>query len=399
MRRVDRYTFESFKVDDSNRFAFKRAQDAAEDLGALINPLWIFGASGLGKTHLLNAIANRAAERSPDVTVGLWSAEELTAELIKAYGDGREDKWETVPRTDMLLIDDLNFLVGKKYTQEAFLSLIRSFVEEGRQVVMTSSVYPAEVTEFYYFMDTVPRGGFADVTPQEKDPDLSDGAKKLYAVLFTKSFDAAVLEALLSSGELNADDINSATYEYINDCIYLIDSDDPRYENAAFGENIPGVESSHLLEAMEILLRFGLDPNYTRDGSITGSIMHILYFVFNGYQAADAAALMLTHGGDPNLNYKDDLDFDISWFLGGDEESRYLADSFMHYYMVFVGAGAKWSDGSDVLETFDGFEVSELLDHRNFYCGFIHVTDENEPLHTTAVSFFDKRTNREVARL
>ena len=233
--------------------------------------------------------------------------------------------------------------------------------------------------------------------------ELSNNSKKLYDLLFTRDFDAVLLTTKLESGEFSKEDINTAAIQYVEDCNGLLDNDDPRYENAAFGENIPGIESSHLLEAIRILLRFGLDPNYSTNDDITGNIMWCMHFVFNGYQAADAVALMLENGGDPNLIFDGwsligDLDADISWFLGGDVESRYIADSFMHYWMVVVGYGAKWDDGSEIVVTYDDFKPSDFRDHRNYYCGFIHVHYDDDPYNTTAVSFFDKRTNREVAR-
>ncbi len=239
--------------------------------------------------------------------------------------------------------------------------------------------------------------------------ELSENAQKLYDLLFTLDFDAGELTRRLKAGEFSCEDINRATLRYVDDCIHPgehhedwdHDSIDEKY---AFGEDISGLESSHLLEAMRILLDFGLDPNYSTDGDITGNIMWGMHFVFNGYQAADAVALMLEHGGDPNLELNgwrliDDLCVDISWFLGGDEDSRYIADSFMKYWMVFVGYGAKWEDGSEIVKTYANFQIEDFRDHRNYYCGFIHVKYDDDPVNTSAVSFFDKRTNREVARL
>ena len=234
--------------------------------------------------------------------------------------------------------------------------------------------------------------------------ELSDNAKRLYDMLFTKEFKAEELIVQLESGTFSIDDINTASFRYVHDLCHLIDYDDPRIESARFGESIPEIESSHLLEAIQILLRFGLDPNYSWNDDLTGNIMWSMHFVFNGYQAADAVNLMLEHGGNPNLildgwSLIGDLCSDISWFLGGDVESRYIADSFMHYLMVVIGHGAKFDDGDDIVVTYDGFNVSDFQDHRNYYCGFIHVKYEDDPYNTTAVSFFDKRTNSEVARL
>lgn len=237
---------------------------------------------------------------------------------------------------------------------------------------------------------------------------LSENAQKLYDLLFTTDFDAEMLRERLKTGEFSAEDVNRAAIGYVEDCAnpgethsdWDHDAIDEKY---TFGEDIPGLENSHLLEAMKILLDYGLDPNYSTNGDITGNIMWAMHFVFNGYQAADAVALMLEHGGDPNLELNgwrliDDLCVDISWFLGGDEDSRYIADSFMKYWMVFVGYGAKWEDGSEIVETYGDFQTTDFRNHRNYYCGIIHIEDPEYPNGNSAVSFFDKRTNREVAR-
>ncbi len=243
-----------------------------------------------------------------------------------------------------------------------------------------------------------------DLAKQGFTVELSDNAKRLYDLLFTKDFKAEELTVQLESGAFSIDDINTASFRYVDDLCHLIDYDDPRIESAKFGENIPGTESSHLLEAIQILLRFGREPNWSWSNDITRNIMWSMHFAFNGYQAADAINLMLEHGGNPNLiingwSLIGDLCADISWFLGGDVESRYIADSFMHYLMVVIGHGAKLDDGDDVVVTYDGFNVADFRDHRNYYCGFIHVKYEDDPYSTSAVSFFDKRTNQEVARL
>lgn len=233
--------------------------------------------------------------------------------------------------------------------------------------------------------------------------ELSENAKKLFDMLFTTDFKADDLTKQLKSGAFCSEDINMAAWKYVEECHdmwcyhdwFSYDSLDGKYD---FGESISGLESSHLLEVIEILLDFGLDPNYSLNGSLINNIMRCLGFVVNGYQTADAVELMLERGGDPNLTIDnerliDDLDFDVTWFLGGDVDSRYVADTFMHYWMVIVGHGAKWEDGSDVVTTFGDFKVSDFRNHRNYYCGIVHGEDKH-----SWVSFFDKRTNREVAR-
>ena len=234
--------------------------------------------------------------------------------------------------------------------------------------------------------------------------EMTINEQKLYDLLFTKEFDKDKLVSMLSAGAFSVEEIDTAASVYVEDCINLLDYDDSRFENAMFGEDIPGIESSHFLEAIRILLEYGLDPNYCSSNSFTDYIIGNLRFVFNGYQSADAAALMFEHGGNPNMIFDDcslidDLDFDVMWFLGGDVDSRYIADSFMHYWMTVVGYGARFTNGADVVVEYGNFKACDFRDHRNYYCGFIHVKDDDGSVHLSAISFFDKRTNREVARL
>ncbi|MBQ5739497.1 MAG: hypothetical protein IIV78_03720, partial [Oscillospiraceae bacterium] len=181
--------------------------------------------------------------------------------------------------------------------------------------------------------------------------ELTPNAQTLFDLLFTKDFHADRLRAQLERRCFSAEEINAATFQYMEECNFALKHD--QCDAYRFGENIPGIESSHFLEAIEILLDYGLDPNYAENNRVNSSLLSLLRFIHNGYQGADAAALFFQHGGDPNIcldgeHLFPDLDCDISWFLGGDVDSRYVADTFMHVWMVFVGYGAKWSDGSEI---------------------------------------------------
>ena len=228
--------------------------------------------------------------------------------------------------------------------------------------------------------------------------DLTENAEKLFRMLYTKDFNAAELETQLESGAFSADDINQAAYEYVEYCTDIPDYEE--YDKHALGETIPGIESSHLLEAIRILLDYGLDPNASMDQeSINSNIMYSMLFVENGYQAADAAKLMLEHGGNPNIVIAEEdmpafMMWDFWYFLGGDVESRYIADSVVHYIMVYLGFGAKWRNGDEIIKTFGDFKVSDFIDHRKYYYGIVRSETEE----TLWVSFFEKATNREVAR-
>ena len=157
-----------------------------------------------------------------------------------------------------------------------------------------------------------------------------------------------------------------------------------------------------MAEAIGILLEYGLDPNKIMvydDGGQT-NILKDMMLVRNGYQAADAAAAMLEHGGNPSLQIEEtslirELNSEMLFNLGGDEEFRYFSDTVVHYWMVFIGYGAKLEDGGESVDPVNGFDISEFRNHRQYYYGMIHSDRSNDGME---VCFFDKDTNWEVAR-
>ena len=167
MQPVKEYTFDNFIVGKSNQFAFKAAKAVAEKPGQVYNPLFIYGENGLGKTHLLNAIYNSIHESSPDSVVFKFTADQLTMEMVKAIKAEQTIEWRKKMRSaDVLLIDEAQVLMGKSATQSEVVSLLRSYVQEKHQVVMTASVDP----EMLPVLETSLRSDFdrcllADIQP------------------------------------------------------------------------------------------------------------------------------------------------------------------------------------------------------------------------------------------
>lgn len=143
------YTFETFVTGDSNRFAHAAAFAAAEAPGKAYNPLFIYGDSGLGKTHLLHAIGHYALSLYPRIKVRYVSSEEFTNDFINAIGSNRSSAFQEVYRDiDLLLIDDIQFLQGKDQTQEAFFHTFNTLHNHNKQVVITSDLEPKLLTGF-----------------------------------------------------------------------------------------------------------------------------------------------------------------------------------------------------------------------------------------------------------
>ncbi len=171
MQPIKEYAFDNFIVGKSNKFAYTASKAAADKPGEVYNPLFIYGNSGLGKTHLLNAIYNQAADLMPDATIILLSAEELSIRIVSSIkAEQNELRYADLLSADMVLIDDMHPLAGKKATQLEFVSLVKALVDRSRQVVMTCSAPPHELPWFESeFRMDFEKGLFADIQPLDSE--------------------------------------------------------------------------------------------------------------------------------------------------------------------------------------------------------------------------------------
>lgn len=144
-----KYTFDRFVIGQSNRFAHAAAVAVAEAPAKAYNPLFIYGDSGLGKTHLLHAIGDYALSMYPGIRVRYVSSEEFTNDFINSIANNRGSAFQARYReVDILLIDDIQFLQGRAETQEAFFHTFNTLHDHDKQVVITSDVPPKHLTGF-----------------------------------------------------------------------------------------------------------------------------------------------------------------------------------------------------------------------------------------------------------
>ncbi|MEE1028963.1 MAG: chromosomal replication initiator protein DnaA [Agathobacter sp.] len=143
------YTFETFVVGNNNRFAQSASLAVAESPGEAYNPLYIYGGPGLGKTHLMHSIGHFILEQNPNTKVIYVTSEEFTNEVIESIRNGNassmtkfRDKYRTV---DVLMIDDIQFIIGKESTQEEFFHTFNALQTQGKQIILTSDKPPKEM--------------------------------------------------------------------------------------------------------------------------------------------------------------------------------------------------------------------------------------------------------------
>lgn len=140
------YTFNTFIVGSSNNLAYAAAQAVAAKPAGIYNPLFIYGNSGLGKTHLLNAICHEIKQNNPNVRIVYTRGEDFTNELINYIAVKNTTEFHNKYRNcDVLLVDDIQFIAGKIQTQEEFFHTFNSLYQDGKQIVLTSDRPPKEI--------------------------------------------------------------------------------------------------------------------------------------------------------------------------------------------------------------------------------------------------------------
>lgn len=163
------YTFDRFIVGNSNRFAHNAAFSVAKKPGKTYNPLFIYGNSGLGKTHLLLAIGQYIREKNPSAKIAYVKGDDFTNQLLKSIKEGTGEEFRLKYRNvDLFLVDDIQFISGKQATQEEFFHTFNNIYEAGHQIVITSDRPPMDMSLLDDRLMSRFQGGLmADIQPPD----------------------------------------------------------------------------------------------------------------------------------------------------------------------------------------------------------------------------------------
>ena len=169
------YTFDRFVVGPSNKFAHAAAIGVSENPGKAYNPLFIYGNSGLGKTHLLLAIGQAIHEKNPSAKIAYIKGDEFTNQMVSSLREGTAEEFRQKYRNvDLFLVDDIQFIAGKQSTQEEFFHTFNNIYEAGHQIVITSDRPPMEMNKLDDRLLSRFEGGLmADVQPPDMETRMA----------------------------------------------------------------------------------------------------------------------------------------------------------------------------------------------------------------------------------
>lgn len=176
-----RYTFDTFVAGPSNQFAFAACKAVAENPAVSYNPLFIFGVTGLGKTHLLSAIGHHILQDKPSMRIIYTSSEQFMNEVVNAVRFSTLDEFHSKYRKncDVLLMDDIQLIAGKERTQHEFFHIFNTLYDSQRQIVVTSDKLPHEIPEIEERLRTRFQWGLiADIQPPEYETRMAILRKK-----------------------------------------------------------------------------------------------------------------------------------------------------------------------------------------------------------------------------
>lgn len=254
-----RYTFETFVVGPDNRLAHAASLAVAESPARAYNPLFIYGGVGLGKTHLLNAIGHRCQEKG--LRVLYVSSEEFTNDLIEAIRTQTTDLFrEKYRTTDVLLVDDVQFIAGKETTQEEFFHTFNTLHGNGKQIVLSSDRTPkAMVTLEERLRSRFEWGLIADIQPPGLETRIAILRSK--AAIYNIPIPDSILFLIASRIQSNIRELEGALNRIVAHATLMQQPLTPEMAEAVLSDLVPTRAKVSAAQVIETVARhFGLDP-------------------------------------------------------------------------------------------------------------------------------------------
>lgn len=209
----NKYKFDTFVVGSNNKFAHSAALAVAESPGGAYNPLYLYGGAGLGKTHLMHSIGHFVLEQNNNMKVLYVTSEQFTNEVIESIRSGNaaamtklREKYRTV---DVLLIDDVQFIIGKESTQEEFFHTFNVLHSSGKQIIISSDKPPKEMeTLEERFRSRFEWGLIADIQPPDYETRMAILRKN--AEIYNKEIDDEIIQYIATNIKSNIRELEGA---------------------------------------------------------------------------------------------------------------------------------------------------------------------------------------------
>lgn len=209
----NKYKFDTFVVGSNNKFAHSAALAVAESPGGAYNPLYLYGGAGLGKTHLMHSIGHFVLEQNNNMKVLYVTSEQFTNEVIESIRSGNaaamtklREKYRTV---DVLLIDDVQFIIGKESTQEEFFHTFNVLHSSGKQIIISSDKPPKEMeTLEERFRSRFEWGLIADIQPPDHETRMAILRKN--AEIYNKEIDDEIIQYIATNIKSNIRELEGA---------------------------------------------------------------------------------------------------------------------------------------------------------------------------------------------
>lgn len=262
-----KYKFDTFVVGSNNKLAHSAALAVAESPGEVYNPLYIYGGAGLGKTHLMHSIGHFILERNSDIKVLYVTSENFTNEVIENIRSGdaiklnkMREKYRTV---DVLLIDDIQFIIGKESTQEEFFHTFNTLHSMNKQVILSSDRPPKEMeTLDERFRSRFEWGLIADIQPPDYETRMA--ILKKYAESYNKELDDEVLNYIAENIKSNIRELEGAlnkifAFSKLNKVDINMDYAEEALKDVIYPDKPKEMTPALVIEV--VAEHFGVDPN------------------------------------------------------------------------------------------------------------------------------------------